>query len=422
MEPINTPPSTQPGRDAARFKRRQSGWLFLGLCGLFGGQTLLAVRAPFWAALAFVPLAAAAWWMSMYVAGRRLEDALKEDATQKNSQAHTAYEASEVSWQQWLISYQAGLPILRKQLTETAVQVEQAVVGVCAHFADIVARAHESVAKDQDALNLEDEAPGGGKARLDELIDSSRITLNGLLDHITQSSTISMRAVYQMDDMKAGIDKIVDVVKEIDAIAQRTKLLALNTTIEAARVGEQGKGFVVVAGETSDLAQRAVKVAATVTQVAARVKADVDGAYIELQRLASTDMEETVRIHAQVEQTIEVLRSANVRLGSSVREAEENSEQLAHDVTEVVMTMQFQDMVNQRIMHVVEALEHLETALSLGPHSTSAGQTWMEQVEQRYSMAAERQVSEMSQVSQVDTEQQADPTPPDSPGSNIELF
>ena len=415
MKPIGAPLRAQPGQDAIRQdaalrERWQSGWLFLGVCGLFGGQALLAARSPVLAAAGLLPLAAAAWWMSTYLTGRRQENAAQH--------GREASEAAEMSWQQWLTSYQAGLPILRNQLTEAAEQVEQSVVGVCARFTDIAARANGSVLKSQQALGLGEETQVGQQTRLDELIAASRTTLQGLLGHITHSNAISLRAVSQMDDMKVGIDKIVHVVQEIDAIAQQTKMLALNTTIEAALVGEQGKGFIVVAERTADLAQRAAQVAETVTLVAAQVKSDIDGAYTQLQTLASADMEEPRHIH---EQGIEVLRSVSLELGATVREAEDHSQQLAQDVTEVVMTMQFQDMVNQRVMHVVEALEHLETSLGLGPHNTS-GQAWREQVEQHYSMEAERQVSEMSQVSQVDTEQQADPTPPDSLGSNIELF
>ena len=65
-------------------------------------------------------------------------------------------------------------------------------------------------------------------------------------------------AVQGIDDdqeLLAGeIDKVGEVVEQIEAIAKQTKMLALNATIEAPRAGESGKGFAVVAGEVKALA------------------------------------------------------------------------------------------------------------------------------------------------------------------------
>jgi methyl-accepting chemotaxis protein len=73
-------------------------------------------------------------------------------------------------------------------------------------------------------------------------------------------------------------NQIGDVVKAITAIAEQTNLLALNATIEAARAGEAGKGFAVVASEVKDLAQETAVATGNIARRVEAIQAETGGA------------------------------------------------------------------------------------------------------------------------------------------------
>ncbi len=139
-------------------------------------------------------------------------------------------------------------------------------------------------------------------------------------DVVQLATTEAQATDGEIGGLAAGAQKIGDVVKLIRAIAEQTNLLALNATIEAARAGEAGKGFAVVASEVKSLAVQTAKATEDIANHILGVQNSTSSAVDAIRRIAKR-MQEINQYTTAVAASVEQQNAATGEISQSVANA-----------------------------------------------------------------------------------------------------
>ena len=159
-------------------------------------------------------------------------------------------------------SSQSTLQTMEQQQAETA-SVAAAMHQMSATIQEVARHAHDTA---ESAIHAANQAEEGRNAV---------ITTKASIDHLFKDIGSSAQAITYLQDQAKAIN---DIIATIYGIAEQTNLLALNAAIEAARAGEQGRGFAVVADEVRTLAQRTQASTGEISSVIEKVNEGVQQA------------------------------------------------------------------------------------------------------------------------------------------------
>ncbi|QVW25576.1 methyl-accepting chemotaxis protein [Pseudomonas hormoni] len=158
------------------------------------------------------------------------------------------------------------------------------------------------------------------------------------IDKLSEEVSRSADAVAHLNKESVGISTVLTV---INGIAEQTNLLALNAAIEAARAGEAGRGFAVVADEVRGLAQRTQQSTRQIEELISNLQAGAQNA-ANMMSASSTLVDETVnRAHevqtelAAITQTVSLIQAMNMQIATAAEEQSAVAEEINRSVLNV---------------------------------------------------------------------------------------
>lgn len=171
--------------------------------------------------------------------------------------------------------------------------------------------------------------------------------LKFFIDHVLQVSVNSMRMVEHINDMVKQMEQADGLLSDVKTIADQTNLLALNAAIEAARAGEAGRGFAVVADEVRNLSGRSNAFNEEIKEVLGATRDTIHKAREEINELASKDMSFAIESKAQVDVMMGQVAEVNETIEEKLQEVSVITGDIDQMVGNAVRSLQFEDIVRQ---------------------------------------------------------------------------
>ncbi|QVW21971.1 methyl-accepting chemotaxis protein [Pseudomonas hormoni] len=189
------------------------------------------------------------------------------------------------------------------------------------------------------ARNAEEAAQAAQTA--DGKVESGQAVVRQSMARIEQLADSASSASSSIESLSAEIQNIGTVLSVIKSVAEQTNLLALNAAIEAARAGEQGRGFAVVADEVRALAKRTQQSTEEIERLVSALRSAAQASVHQIQssgelvKLAVSDALQTESALGSIAAAVSLIQQMNQQIAAAAEEQSSVAEEINRSVTSI---------------------------------------------------------------------------------------
>ncbi|WP_428240285.1 methyl-accepting chemotaxis protein [Gynuella sp.] len=326
----------------------------------------------------------------------RLISALKEQAQQE-----TSVDKTPVYLSLWHLCEQT-LPIWSRHIESARNQTEESITDLTNRFGTLVQRLNTTLENSREISGEQ-----GSDSQMANTFQTAETQLQEVITSLRSTQEGRSHMLNEMRILTSYTEELKQMAAQVGAIAEQTNLLALNAAIEAARAGEAGRGFAVVADEVRKLSTLSSETGREMTVKVNTINDAISKAFQVAEQATVEDGAVLTRSEASVGEVINTFTNIVETLKHSTEIMQQESQGIREEIEDMLVALQFQDRISQILSQVCGNLENLEQVLEQRDEPTAVVidvDRWLEDMESSYAML-EQHINHQGQHSSHDKAQ-----------------
>ena len=323
---------------------------------------------------------------------------VRQHATDTKSVRRTTSVEAEAAFRAQTVDYLRSLqtlssdvvPVWMRHVETGRSQMETAIIDLMVRFSGIVDKL-------DGALKASEAASEGIDGGLVSVFASSETELGAVVSSLREAMRHKDAMLAEINELLHFIAELEKMAVDVAGIADQTNLLALNAAIEAARAGEAGRGFAVVADEVRKLSTLSKETGKQISEKVKVISAAISAAVKTSEQTAAGEAKDLIASEAAIGNVLGNFRQITDGLSGSSGILRKESDGIKNEVAMALVQLQFQDRVSQMLSHVRDNIGslpgYLEKSQAEFEHSgrlepVAVGQL-LKEIESTYAMAEE---------------------------------